>query len=156
MLFGSASTDDKTQWKTAELEDCSVCRVGVKQLTVDLIECFNDREYDNLTIRHMSAEMKSDQQYLVATCATEFIEKHKRICATYPNYHVRVTDVTGDVDEVEGEARIWVTIDITGYAKDVKREGISQLYWRIRDGHWSCYRNKGLVLGGDGDESWLG
>lgn len=129
--------------------------VGPKQLSLNLIEAFNDHNYESSVMHHMSPGMKSDQQYLESKSAAEFVKKHQRICATYPDYHVRVTDLTGDADEVEGEAKVWVTIEITGYANDVKREGISQLYWRIRDGHWSCYRNKGLVLGGDGGESWL-
>ena len=133
------------------LTSCSACLAGPEKLSHTLVETVNKRDYNNPILSHISSHLHTKHEYFEAQSKAEFIETHRLITKLHADYDVRVINSVAEVDEYDGKAKIWLSLEVTGYPKNVRREGISLLYWRVSRGEWLHYRSKGLTGGGGGD-----
>ena len=144
--------DGVLQAKSTKLStDCAACLAGPEKLTRSLIQALNNCDYDNPIFKHMSAKCHTEHEYIVTRSKAEIMETHRKLTTLFPDMHVNVLNTTAEVDEVNGKAKVWISLEMIGYPTNGRREGISLVYWRVSHGEWSVYRNCGLTHGGGGD-----
>lgn len=79
------------------------------------------------------------------TSRAEHLEFMQTVTDRNPDFHAEIKDITVDVQEKLGRAKVWVVMTIRGWPSGVEREALHVFYYRRgEDGKWLCSRHHGF------------
>ncbi|KAK3636962.1 hypothetical protein LTR56_012622 [Elasticomyces elasticus] len=136
---------DDDEGLTINKPDCAI-----EHLSRQLAVLVHERRYlDPLLLRHIDPNiLASFEDCPESTTSTEYLGTLAAAAIVNPKYALEVLNTCSAVDKVGGIGTVWVTIIVSFLPKvhfrNVSRETVVRLDWRMTERGWVCVRHTGI------------
>ncbi|KAK4954281.1 hypothetical protein LTR10_007711 [Elasticomyces elasticus] len=122
----------------------------LQQISVELIQAFNDRDYGNAVLKqYMDPKFKcssGSQPAARASSLRDHIENMRSRAMEEPSHSFEVVSSCVGIDEATLKVAVWLTCRVVGgFSDGIQRDGVSRLDWRKRNGRWMCVKHVGMM-----------
>lgn len=125
----------------------SSSRSHLEQVTREIVECINNREWSPTPwIRHISEDFEVCLDHLGKPSIfgkDKFLNCWQKYTEANPDYHCEILNLTVTVREKTGTATVWLSMRITGDPPNTQRENVTLTYWRRCDDMWLACKQTG-------------
>lgn len=73
-----------------------------------------------------------------------FLQLQRETSEQFPQYHMKITGISSDVEEQKGMGRVFTTLEVTGIPPGVVRQSMVMSEYKLLDGRWLCTRSVGV------------
>ncbi|KAF2171022.1 hypothetical protein M409DRAFT_18995 [Zasmidium cellare ATCC 36951] len=133
----------------------------LEQLTLGLYDAYDRRDFDKPLRNFICPTFRNAPRSPTSTAPDQRMQKHRNATFSSTGYdafvelmnleyfqtdfRMKVTEVSADVDEDAGVARVWKVGRVIGLPEGQERESVTCLEWkRQANGDWLCVMHFGL------------
>lgn len=133
---------------TSESGEKNATALYLENLSACVAKCISTRNWSHPVFEHFAPDFQAFVEHSPTPfirSAKEYITVYDEIAAKHPNYRSELLSVSGDVNEEEGTATVWLLLRIFGHPdENTVKESVTVAYFSRRNGKWWFMKQHGI------------